>query len=61
MADQTDIERLIESLKERISDCQCKIVSFSDYGRFPSKEGFAEILKISLEISHIEYALNLIE
>ena len=60
MADKTDIENLIESLIDKRDNLHCKIVSFSEYGRFPSVDDFNEINKISLELSHVEYILNLI-
>ena len=60
MADKTDIEHLIESLEDKRDALQCEIVAFSEYGRFPGAKHFNEIAEKSLELSHIEYALNLI-
>jgi len=60
MADKTDIENLIESLVDKRDDLHCEIVRFSEYGKFPSTDDFNQINKMSLELSHIEYILNLI-
>ena len=46
-------ERLVSDLDEKAIILQCKITSFSEYGRFPCESEFIEIKKLSLELDKL--------